>query len=49
MPCVPFSEGRDTDSYSRLVAPYFEKYLPGNPKIVIINRPGGGILCDINY
>ena len=30
------------------MAPYFEKYLPGNSKIVIINRPGGGSLCSIN-
>jgi len=46
---VPFSEGGGTDSYSRFMAPYFEKYLPGNPKIVIINRPGGGGLTGVNY
>lgn len=46
---VPFSEGGGTDSYSRFMAPYFEKHLPGNPTIVIINRPGGGGLSGVNY
>jgi tripartite-type tricarboxylate transporter receptor subunit TctC len=46
---VPFSEGGGTDSYSRFMAPYFEKHLPGNPKIIIINRPGGGGLSGVNY
>lgn len=46
---IPFSEGGGTDSYSRFMAPYFEKYLPGHPKIVIINRPGGGGLTGVNY
>jgi tripartite-type tricarboxylate transporter receptor subunit TctC len=46
---IPFSEGGGTDSYSRFMQPYFEEYLPGNPKIVIINRPGGGGLTGVNY
>lgn len=46
---VPFSEGGGTDSYSRFMAPYFEKHLPGNPDIVIVNRPGGGGLSGVNY
>lgn len=46
---VPFSEGGGTDSYSRFMAPYFEKHLPGNPKILIVNRPGGGGLTGVNY
>ncbi len=46
---VPFSEGGGTDSYSRFMAPYFEKYLPGHPKILIINKPGGGGLTGVNY
>lgn len=46
---VPFSEGGGTDSYSRFMAPYFEKHLPGNPKIIIVNRPGGGGLTGVNY
>lgn len=46
---VPFSEGGGTDGYSRLMAPYFEKYLPGNPTILVVNRPGGGGLTGVNY
>lgn len=46
---VPFSEGGGTDGYSRLMAPYFEKHLPGNPQILIVNRPGGGGLTGVNY
>ncbi len=46
---VPFSEGGGTDSYTRLMAPYFEKHLPGNPKIIVVNRPGGGGLTGVNY
>lgn len=46
---IPFSEGGGTDSYSRFMQPYFERFLPGNPKIVIINRPGGGGLTGVNY
>lgn len=46
---VPFSEGGGTDSYSRFMLPYFEKYLPGNPKILVINKPGGGGLTGVNY
>ena len=46
---VPFSEGGGTDSYSRFMAPYFEKHLPGNPKILVVNRPGGGGLTGVNY
>jgi len=46
---IPFSEGGGTDSYSRFMAPYFEKHLPGNPKLLIVNRPGGGGLTGVNY
>ncbi|MCC7081742.1 MAG: hypothetical protein IT530_13805 [Burkholderiales bacterium] len=46
---VPFSEGGGTDGYSRLMAPYFQKYLPGNPTIQVVNRPGGGGLTGVNF
>lgn len=46
---VPFSEGGGTDSYTRFMLPYFEKHLPGNPKILVVNRPGGGGLTGVNY
>jgi tripartite-type tricarboxylate transporter receptor subunit TctC len=46
---VPFSEGGGTDGYSRLMAPYFQKYRPGNPTIQFVNRPGGGGLTGVNF
>lgn len=46
---VPFSEGGGTDGYSRLMAPYFEKHLPGHPTVLVVNRPGGGGLTGVNY
>lgn len=46
---VPFSEGGGTDSYSRLMAPLFEKNLPGHPTILVLNKPGGGGLSGANY
>ncbi len=46
---VPFNEGGGTDSYSRFMLPYFTKYLPGNPKILIVNKPGAGGILGGNY
>jgi hypothetical protein len=37
---VPFSPGGGTDVYVRAIAPYLEKYLPGNPTILVRNIPG---------
>jgi tripartite-type tricarboxylate transporter receptor subunit TctC len=39
---VPFAEGGGSDIYARMMQPYFEKYLPGNPTILVMNKPGGG-------
>jgi putative tricarboxylic transport membrane protein len=41
--------GGGTDNTSRLIAPFFEKYLPGHPTIVIRNRPGAGGVTALNY
>lgn len=41
--------GGGTDNAARLVAPYFEKYLPGQPTIVVRNRPGAGGVTALNY
>lgn len=46
---VPFNEGGGTDSLSRFMLPYFEKYLPGNPKILVLNKPGAGGIVGGNY
>ena len=41
--------GGGTDAAARLVAPFFEKYLPGHPTIVVRNRPGAGGVTALNY
>ncbi len=39
---IPFSPGGGSDTWARFNAPFFTKYLPGNPTVVVINEPGGG-------
>lgn len=46
---VPFSEGGGTDSLTRALVPYMEKYLPGKPKILVVNKPGAGGIVGGNY
>ena len=46
---VPFNEGGGTDSYTRFMLPYFQKYLPGNPKILVVNKPGAGGILGGHY
>ncbi|HAT34767.1 MAG TPA: tricarboxylate transporter, partial [Rhodospirillaceae bacterium] len=46
---VPFNEGGGTDSLTRFLQPYMEKYLPGKPKILVINKPGAGGIVGGNY
>jgi hypothetical protein len=41
--------GGGTDAAARLVTPFFEKYLPGNPTIVVRNRPGANGVTALNY
>jgi tripartite-type tricarboxylate transporter receptor subunit TctC len=41
--------GGGTDASGRLTAPFFEKYLPGNPSIVVRNMPGAQGITMINY
>src|SRR5918999_595865 len=45
---VPFNPGGGSDVYSRALAPFLEKYLPGNPTILIRNVPGGGSITGAN-
>jgi tripartite-type tricarboxylate transporter receptor subunit TctC len=45
---VPFPPGGGSDVYSRALAPFFEKHLPGNPTIIIRNVPGGGSITGAN-
>src|SRR5262245_49485741 len=43
------SPGGNSDQYSRLLARYMGRYLPGNPTFVPVNMPGGGGLTALNY
>lgn len=45
---VPFKEGGGSDTLARLLQPYLQKALPGNPNIVILNQPGGGSIKSAN-
>jgi len=50
---LPVSPGGGFDTVSRMIIPYLQKYLPGKPKIIIKNAPGGewniGIVNVLDY
>jgi tripartite-type tricarboxylate transporter receptor subunit TctC len=39
---VGFTSGGFYDRWSRLLARYVSKYLPGNPEMIVQNMPGAG-------
>jgi hypothetical protein len=41
--------GGGTDATARLMAPFFERHLPGNPLIIVRNMPGAGGVTALNY
>lgn len=41
--------GGGYDFYGRLIARHIGKYLPGNPEVIAVNRPGAGGLVATNY
>jgi tripartite-type tricarboxylate transporter receptor subunit TctC len=41
--------GGDYDQYTRLLARFLGKYIPGNPSMVVVNMPGGGGITAANY
>ncbi|MFB3886740.1 MAG: Bug family tripartite tricarboxylate transporter substrate binding protein [Thermodesulfobacteriota bacterium] len=45
---VPFKEGGGTDVWMRVIAPYLQKHITGNPKILIRNIPGGESIHGVN-
>lgn len=45
---VPFGVGGGNDLWARFLAPFFTKYLPGNPVVVVKNSPGGGSVSGAN-
>lgn len=46
---VPFGPGGATFVSAKFLEPFFEKHLPGNPEINVIDRPGGGSLLGANW
>ncbi len=46
---VGFTSGGFYDRWSRLLARYVPKYLPGNPDMVVQNMPGAGGLIAANH
>jgi tripartite-type tricarboxylate transporter receptor subunit TctC len=46
---VPFSEGGGADTTARLFQPFLQRHLPGNPKVLVFNRPGGAATVGSNY
>jgi len=45
---VGFAPGGATDTNARLLQPVLSKYIPGNPRIVIETKPGGGSMLAAN-
>jgi len=37
------------DSWARLLARYWGKYIPGNPNVIVQNMPGAGSISALNY
>lgn len=46
---VGFAPGGAVDLWTRAVARYWPKRIPGNPDIVVQNMPGGGTMIAANY
>ena len=38
----------DYDAYSRLIARFMGKYIPGNPSMIVVNMTGGGGILVAN-
>ena len=41
--------GGDYDQYTRLLARFLGKHIPGNPSLIPVNMPGGGGITAANY
>ncbi len=46
---VGTSPGGGYDTYTRLIARHFSKYIPGNPTNIVDNMPGAGGLISANH
>lgn len=45
---VPFGVGGGSDLWGRFLAIFLQKYLPGNPVVIVKNVPGGGSVSGAN-
>lgn len=45
---APGAAGNVLDVYTRLMAPLFEQYLPGNPTVIVRQIPGAGTIAGLN-
>jgi tripartite-type tricarboxylate transporter receptor subunit TctC len=45
---VNFSAGGPTDIFARMVAQHLGKHIPGNPTVIVENRPGAGGVIGAN-
>jgi len=46
---VRTATGGDYDQYTRLIARFLGRHIPGNPTFVVLNMPGGGGIIAANY
>jgi tripartite-type tricarboxylate transporter receptor subunit TctC len=46
---VGYGTGGGYDVYARLVAKHMQRFIPGNPTVVVQNMPGAGSLRAVNY
>jgi tripartite-type tricarboxylate transporter receptor subunit TctC len=44
-----YGPGSVDDAWTRLIAQYLGKYIPGNPNIIVQNMPGAGAMIAANY
>ena len=45
---VGFREGGGTDRLTRILQAKLSQHLPGNPNIIVLNKPGGGSVTASN-
>ncbi len=44
-----YGAGSVDDTWTRMIAQYLVKYIPGNPNIIVQNMPGAGAMIAANY
>lgn len=46
---VPFAPGGATYVSAKFLEPFFERHIPGNPTVTVVDRPGGGSIIGANW